>query len=76
MWPNANPNLLDVSSTPNRLLTSNLKAQVGGSAGVYTLAHNACRSSFVHTAAAGLQNEKCDSNCTAAQQQPVMCALA
>jgi hypothetical protein len=29
MWPNINPNMLDVSSTPNRLLTNNLKAQVG-----------------------------------------------
>lgn len=29
MWPNTNPGVLDVSSTPNRLLTNNLKAQVG-----------------------------------------------
>lgn len=27
MWPNTNPGVLDVSSTPNRLLTNNLKAQ-------------------------------------------------
>jgi hypothetical protein len=29
MWPKLNPNLLDVSSTPNRLLASNLMSQVG-----------------------------------------------